>query len=619
MSIALAPSIRARIWSSATDPHDRRFLVGIFSPIPTSFSHKLMGEYEQRATTLGRRDANLYALSLKEEVLPELFAETALPFQASDDDIADAAERAAKRAAECLRSNTGEDAALAALGRLTRRYRVALPAVKTFGGIVGRITEASWWRRALRRRFRHVENAAIRAGLVHGRAAPYVTDEAYRRHQRHAKKIARLLESMEAFNETTGESIGLAEIAERSLANPINRRAAMMMQIRGLEDLAGSLGYEGHMVTWTCPSRMHPRNSKTGEANQNYDGTPPRAAQTYLGRLWNSIGRKLKHDGIECFGVRVVEPHHDATPHWHMLVFVQPGQADLLLATLRAYALRDNPDEPGAQKHRFDAERIDPAKGSAAGYVAKYISKNIDGHGVGIDEETDQPAQSTAPRTVVWARTHGIRQFQFFGVGAITPFRELYRVEQLPTPLEPSIGDAYRAVKDKDYGAFLRALRASETCLGNDTEAKESSRYPGEIVKRVRGVLINGVEPLQTRFDTWTIRSKPEQPKAELSAPWTRFNNSAPIDFKGGFHMQAAAFQIQEDDVQAHPHAIRVAATPIDDIEAVIRENIAQLRRNGLPEWANKVEEICLSFESRVDRADRYRAEKSPQPRTATN
>ncbi len=619
MSIVLAPSIRARIWNSATDPNDRRFLAGIFSPIPPSFSHKLMGEYEQRASTLGRRAANLYALSLKDEVLPELFAKTALPFQASDDDIADAAEHAAKRAAECLRSNTGEDAALAALARLAKRYHVSMPARKTFAGTAARMTEATWWRKGLRRRFRQVENAAIRAGLVHGRAAPFVTDEAFRRHQRHAQKIARLLESLEAFNETTGEVVSLSEIASRSLANPTNRLAAMMVQIRGLEDLANSIGYEGYMVTWTCPSRMHPRNSKSGEANPRYAGTSPRAAQAYLGRLWNSAGRKLKHDEIECFGVRVVEPHHDATPHWHMLIFVRPEQAGPLLTTLRAYALSDCPDEPGAQKHRFDSTRIDPAKGSAAGYVIKYIAKNINGHGVGIDGETDQPAQSTAPRAVVWARTHGIRQFQFFGIGAITPYRELYRLERLPDALEPSIGEAHRAVKAKDYGAFLLVLRASATRLRNDTHAVESTRYPGEMAKRVRGVLINGVESLQTRFDTWSIRRKPEQERAGLSAPWTRFNNSASVDLKEGICVKQAGKRHQEEDMQDHLHAIIVGATPIEEIEAVIQANIEAMRRRGMPEAARNIEGIYLSMERRGDRGGGSLAEKSPQPRTATN
>jgi hypothetical protein len=41
----------------------------------------------------------------------------------------------------------------------------------------------------------------------------------------------------------------------------------------------------------------------------------------------------------------------------------------------RHYALQDDPNEPGAQAHRFKAVEIDHERGTAAGYIAKYISK----------------------------------------------------------------------------------------------------------------------------------------------------------------------------------------------------------------------------------------------------
>lgn len=55
---------------------------------------------------------------------------------------------------------------------------------------------------------------------------------------------------------------------------------------------------------------------------------------------------------------------------------------------LREYALLEDSNEPGAQQYRFKVELIHPNKGSAVGYIAKYISKNIDGFGLDSNLET---------------------------------------------------------------------------------------------------------------------------------------------------------------------------------------------------------------------------------------
>src|SRR5690606_23412232 len=93
----------------------------------------------------------------------------------------------------------------------------------------------------------------------------------------------------------------------------------------------------------------------------------------------------LSHIGIQPYGIRVVEPHHDGTPHWHMLFFLAPDQIDSVTQIIKRYALTEDPDETGAELYRVKVELIDSAKGSAVGYVAKYIAKNIDGEHVGAD------------------------------------------------------------------------------------------------------------------------------------------------------------------------------------------------------------------------------------------
>ncbi|HHZ7357075.1 TPA: replication endonuclease, partial [Proteus mirabilis] len=73
----------------------------------------------------------------------------------------------------------------------------------------------------------------------------------------------------------------------------------------------------------------------------------------------------------------VAEPHHDGTPHWHMLLFMLPSQLEEIRSIIKAYTVAEDNHElitDKARKARFYVEEIDPEKGSATGYVAKYIS-----------------------------------------------------------------------------------------------------------------------------------------------------------------------------------------------------------------------------------------------------
>ena len=485
------------------------------------------------------RPPSAKGLSLREDGAPrqvpglEALAQT---FDLPDDELGDAAKQAAahmQRLAALWQANsTPTTIILRAVRRIARKHCVELPSKPGLTATINRLTHPAWWRQSFRRRFRHVEHAAIGSGHVHRHASPYLSPRAAKRFERDRARTAELLGSLEAINQVTGEVIALDELAANSLANPANRRKALAVRIKGVEQHAATAGMEALFLTLTCPSRMHPRHEKSGMPNDRFDGTSPRQAQQYLCKVWSHAIRKLQNDGIAPYGLRVVEPHHDACPHWHALVFVAPDHAGGLIDTMRSYALRDSPNERGALERRFKVERIDPAKGSALGYVLKYVSKSIDGEGVESDNESGESGTDAARRIVGWARLWGIRQFQFFGLPAITPTRELFRCDRESLPSR-ALKEAHDATKANDYAAYLAALRTYSMGFRVDYSERPSARYRDETAHRILGLIARAIDlpsatHIVTRTDEWLIQPRGgEGSRTPPAAPWTRFNNCA--------------------------------------------------------------------------------------------
>ncbi len=114
-------------------------------------------------------------------------------------------------------------------------------------------------------------------------------------------------------------------------------------------------------------------------------------------------------------------------------MFMRPEDMDRVREIIREYAYQEDSFElksDKARKARFHAEAIDPDKGSATGYVAKYISKNIDGYALDgeLDDESGKELKETAPAVSAWAARWHIRQFQFIGGAPVTVYRELRRM-----------------------------------------------------------------------------------------------------------------------------------------------------------------------------------------------
>ena len=427
------------------------------------------------------------------------FAEQYVPagvdLSQSDADIVTTAERAAAGVTKMLWMAVSDTHAMQIMEDECASYGIELPEFDALTDTIARLVDARWWRRQLRKRVKRAFEAGnIRLGYVKYSGEPYASNDAVLSRLAQNRRNAAALAATLVQNEN-GQQFSIAELAEKTTANKAIRRGELMLRINGFEQIARECGDQGIFITWTCPSRFHAMQH-SGKPNDKFDGSTPREANAYLGKMTSLCRSALARRGIGLYGFRIAEPHHDGCPHWHLLLFVRPTAkyktvhlqdvAGRAIRIMKRYAWRVDRGEPGAFARRLDVKRIDWAKGSAAGYIAKYVAKNIDGvaehktkegYVVTADTEGDVVTADTegdveltpSARVESWAACWGIRQFQQWGGAPVTVWRELRRIEESMLNEAPAAmrraWDAVQKIDGEKRACWAEYLRAQGGAL----------------------------------------------------------------------------------------------------------------------------------------------------------
>ncbi|EHK0041995.1 replication endonuclease [Vibrio parahaemolyticus] len=439
---------------------------------------------------------------------------------------------------------------------------------------ISKLISEKWWCGRLNK-IRKImrEHLAIAMGQVSSKASPYASWDCVREHQEQQTANYEYIKQCQLLDEETGEEADLWDMVKKSVANPAIRRHELMVRCRGCEDIGNELGLQGLFLTLTTPAKYH-NSYKKGGFIGHWNGASPRDAQTYLNNVWQRIRAKLGRKEIRWFGVRVAEPHHDGTPHWHLLIWVKPEDKEAVTEIFVDYATKEDKhelfDKQGKFDHsaRCDVGEIDPEKGTATGYIAKYISKNIDGFAMDdeVSDETGKSVKDMAKNVSAWKSRWNIRQFQFFGGAPVTTYRELRRFanqnkkafmeylfmqervdlltiysmlqRDLVGPIKPSklitneelmkvIGDSYQARTKSEDASITDTLKAADhgnwqgyimgqggpfvkredLLIVNSYEVLPFASPHGEDVRKIEG-FATPEETIKTRTKVWTIQKK---------------------------------------------------------------------------------------------------------------
>lgn len=414
---------------------------------------------------------------------------------------------------------------------------------------IRKILDDRFWSRLLRkyaRRWR--EHLHIAFGDVRRDASPYCSKNHVKQWDARRKRSREIMSRLELEDQVTGERMSLIEQIDKSVSNPEKRRVELMTRIGGFEKVATESGYAGSFFTLTAPSKYHAYTA-FGHRNHKWNGASPRRSQRYLNQIWQQIRAELARREIPVFGLRVAESHHDGTPHWHGLLFTAPEHTAELKEVMEDYATREDAEEltgKSGKQPRFELKPIDPALGSATGYVVKYISKNIDGYALDgeSDHESGRPLKETAKHATAWASCWGIRQFQFLGGAPVSVWRELRRLknQDLADRVSPVFGELHRAAHAGDWQGYITLqggpfVSRSRLVLRAWYQYKNEPTSYGEYRKAIKGLVMpaTSIPPVETRLHSYRIvKMKPKSSdradpgfdlKGASATSWTRVNN----------------------------------------------------------------------------------------------
>lgn len=372
---------------------------------------------------------------------------------------------------------------------------------KSTKGNINRYCCIKWWIRKLKTLYmQSKERIAHYLGMVNDRLDKYLTTENFKEIRENRLRNKAYFNSLVATDDS-GTSIDFSSVQSSSLSNPKNRRAEIITRLKGSEKYAEKYGYIADLITFTCPSRFH-SSTVSNFRNKRYDNSSVIEAKDYLNLQWKRLRSRLSKLKIDYYGFRVVEPHHDGTPHWHMVVFTKSAQHKMLNNCLTNYIVGSDPSKEAL----LNISISDKKKGSVCGYLIKNISHEIDFSG---KQNSAEASDEKLLRIYSWGSLWKLHQFEPFGGPKVSMWREARRIA-LTTQVDDS--PIWKIVKEGDWLSFVEFINQPKPD-GSKNKISLYKEFDSSLndFDEERGILVKGLIVEGKTFisrNNWKIKAK---------------------------------------------------------------------------------------------------------------
>jgi hypothetical protein len=146
------------------------------------------------------------------------------------------------------------------------------------------------------------------------------------------------------------------------------------------------------------------------------------------------------------------------------------------------------------------------------------------------DSETGRKVSESARRVDAWASAWGIRQFQFFGLPAVGPWRVLRKIRE-PNAAGGALEEALRAADDTRWCDYCLALMDGGVTLIRDTAVK-LTQYGDRAAAAIIGVAKGGRKAWLDRR-RWALCWGESAKKSAIRAARKNANLGQPGNIKG--------------------------------------------------------------------------------------